>query len=724
MGVSDQLEAMGIAASDLEWLIASEKDHVATRVAYRLDLGGPAVTIQTACSSSLVAVHMAVQALLSGDIDVALAGGCSLHLPQISGYFHRPHDIFSPDGHCRALDVNAKGSVPGNGCGVVALKRLGDALSDGDYTYAVIAGSGLSNDGGHKVGYSAPSSAGQRRAIEQAWKRSGLAEQIGYLELHGTGTELGDGIELSAIGSLRGSTDWRRPCRVGTLKPNIGHTDVAAGVAGLIKAALCVERALLVPSINVSTVSPLLRLEENELEVQSGLTTWPDSEIRVCGVSAFGIGGTNAHIVLAQAPERPQSPSFTLRRETVLLSGHTMNAAQEMIRDFGLLGGAHSTARHSLTDIAHTSRVSRSGRAYRTYATVTSVEEMGDTAEFAPILHSPDPPAIHLAFPSNVPVNGLLLGATLASPLLEQLVADTLPNDFGTFLSQMKRVDEFSDPHDFLASTLGRRLTLALQVASYRALSISGASISSVSGRGIGRTAAEVCSGRLDLNDALELVVQAAPGGVATVLSHLGGQVGEAPVLCRDFDSAPRSEHSANVDLWRDSDLSVQPPVGITLLSNSSDARRVADGFAKSLAMLWHIGIDLSWTKGLVGSDSRVPLPAYPFDRSRHWLDFSYDKSRSTSKTQGFAPHADELPVHRTGASPAVGPVVASIFARLTGEDNVDENSNFFSLGGDSLGLVDVLDAIEERFGKVVELTDAIENPTVANLTYLIEREP
>lgn len=295
-------------AADFATIIGNDKDFLATRVAYKLDLTGPAITVQTACSTSLVAVHMACQALLAYECDLALAGGSTITVPQGAGYLHQDGMILSPDGHCRAFAADAAGTVFGSGSAAVVLKRLADAVADGDLIDAVILGTAVNNDGAAKAGFTAPGVRGQARVVALAQEVAGVdAGQIGYVEAHGTGTPLGDPIELAALtDAFRRSTKATGYCRLGTIKSAVGHLDTAAGVAGLIKAALAVRDGVIPPTLHAGQPNPALGLERTPFILADRRQDWPDlGGRRLAGVSAFGIGGTNAHLVLGQPPQGP-----------------------------------------------------------------------------------------------------------------------------------------------------------------------------------------------------------------------------------------------------------------------------------------------------------------------------------------------------------------------------------------------------------------------------------
>lgn len=290
-------------------LIGNDKDYLATRTAYKLGLTGPAMTVQTACSSSLVAVHVACEQLRSGECDLALAGGAALTFPMAAGYFHQPGMIFSPDGTCRPFDAEASGTFIGNGVGVVLLKPLRRALEDGDGILAVIRGSAVNNDGTDKAGFTAPSLAGQRAVIEEAMALAGVtSDRIGMVETHGTATPLGDPIELNALAEAFGrDTPRRHPCALGALKANTGHLDTAAGIGALIKAAFSVRTGLIAPCLHFRAPNPALEIDATPFIVPQALQAWPEGS-RIAGVSSFGIGGTNCHVIVEDVPE-PLKPA-------------------------------------------------------------------------------------------------------------------------------------------------------------------------------------------------------------------------------------------------------------------------------------------------------------------------------------------------------------------------------------------------------------------------------
>jgi len=290
----------------------NDKDFLATRASYQFNLRGPSLSVQTACSTSLVAIHLASQSLLSGECDMALAGGVTIELPHRQGYLYQEGEILSRDGHCRSFDAASTGTIFGSGVGVVVLRRLRDAVQDGDTIYAVLKGSAINNDGSSKVGYLAPSVDGQAKAISEALAIAGVdADSVTYVETHGTATAVGDPIEISALTSaFQESTDRRNFCAIGSVKSNIGHLDTAAGVASFIKVVQALRHKQIPASLHFEKPNPLIGFENSPFYVNARLASWesPDGPRRA-GVSSLGVGGTNAHVILEEAPAQPASPS-------------------------------------------------------------------------------------------------------------------------------------------------------------------------------------------------------------------------------------------------------------------------------------------------------------------------------------------------------------------------------------------------------------------------------
>jgi acyl transferase domain-containing protein/acyl carrier protein len=372
------------AIGTLQTTYANDKDFLATRVSYKLNLKGPSLTVQTACSTSLVAVHLACRSLLDDESEMALAGGVSVSGRQKAGYLYQDGGTVSPDGHCRVFDARAQGTVFGNGVGIVLLKRLEDALADGDTVHAVIRGSAINNDGAEKVGFTAPSVDGQSSVIAEAQAVAGVEPRsITYVEAHGTGTRMGDPIEMAALTqTFRAATPERGFCAVGSVKSNFGHLDAAAGVAGLMKAVLALKHAEIPPSLHFEQGNPEIDFANSPFFVNTRLRPWePWQGVRRAGVSAFGIGGTNAHVVLEEAPRvveqeaDAQTPDAVRKRdwEVLLLSAKSAKHLDEMSRRLATHLRENEGA--ELADVCYTLAVGRHEMSHRRAVVCESRED-------------------------------------------------------------------------------------------------------------------------------------------------------------------------------------------------------------------------------------------------------------------------------------------------------------------------------------------------------------
>jgi amino acid adenylation domain-containing protein len=371
-------------ASRYQAFLGNDKDFLPTRVAYKLDLRGPAVNVQTACSTSLVAVHLACRSLAAGECDLALAGGVAVRAPLKEGYLWEEGGIPSPDGHCRVFDAEARGTVFGSGAGLVVLKRLDDALAQGDTVHAVIRGSAINNDGADKIGYTAPGVRGQAAVVAQALAHAGVApETVSYVEAHGTGTTLGDPIEVEALTEAFGGRGRREPwCVLGSVKSNLGHLDTAAGIAGLIKTVEALRRRELPPTLHFATPNPKIDFATTPFFVAAERRSWePAGGPRRAGVSSFGIGGTNAHLVLEEAPA-PESPSPGRPWQLLAVSAKTPAALEQVAERLARHLEAHPEA--ALPDVAFTLLEGRAAHPYRRAVVAR------DPAEAAAALRDPE----------------------------------------------------------------------------------------------------------------------------------------------------------------------------------------------------------------------------------------------------------------------------------------------------------------------------------------------
>lgn len=367
----------------------NDKDFVPTRIAYSMNTHGPAIDIGTACSSSLVGIHMGCQHLLSYQSDMVLVGGVTVHFPQQTGYIHEAGSAYSPDGHCRPFDATVSGLVDGNGATAVILKRLSDAIADGDHIHAIVRGSAINNDGSDKIGYSAPSIDGQAEVILEAQAAASVhPDEISYVEAHGTATPLGDPIEVAALTqAFRSGTERKAYCGLGSVKSNIGHVDKAAGMAGLIKIVLSLQNELLAPSLRFESPNPKLNLPNTPFYVVNKLQAWPRVEgtPRIASISSFGVGGTNSHAILQEAP--PQAAGSESRLSQLLvLSAKTESALTAQANQLARFLSEHPTV--SLPDVAATLQRGRKRFAHRLAIVCSSVQDAVSRLEHAAHTHT------------------------------------------------------------------------------------------------------------------------------------------------------------------------------------------------------------------------------------------------------------------------------------------------------------------------------------------------
>ncbi|NUS87866.1 MAG: type I polyketide synthase, partial [Streptomyces sp.] len=384
-------------------MVGNDKDFLATRLSYKLDLKGPSYAVQTACSTSLVALHLACQGLINGECDMALAGGVTVKLPQAKGYLYEEGAILSRDGHVRTFDADASGTVVGNGVGVLVLKLLRDAIADRDTIHAVIKGTATNNDGSGKVSFAAPGAAGQTAVVREAHTVSGVdPRSIGYVEAHGTATRLGDPVEVSALTrAFRESTADTGFCAIGSVKSNIGHLDAAAGVAGVIKTVLMMKHRTLVPTVNHTTPNPAIDFAAGPFKVSTDTVPWTGEGPLRAGVSSFGIGGTNAHAILQEAPPAPVTGDAHRAQQLLVVSARTASALATAAQKLAThLDGDDPAA---LADVAYTLAVGRRAHEYRLAVTGSDRTALARALRQAPVPERPGPGEVSFVFAEDVP---------------------------------------------------------------------------------------------------------------------------------------------------------------------------------------------------------------------------------------------------------------------------------------------------------------------------------
>lgn len=834
--------------------ICNDKDFVATRIAYAMNLKGASLNVSTACSSSLVSVHFACQHLLTQQSDITIVGAVSVHFPQKVGHIYEAGAAYSPDGLCRPFDATKSGLIDGSGVAAVVLKRLDDAVADGDTIYAVIKGTAVNNDGRNKVGYTAPSIEGQADVISEAMEMAGVEpDTMSYVEAHGTATPLGDPIEVAGLTqAYRRRTKRTGFCGLGSVKSNIGHADTAAGLAGLMKVVLGMQHGQMAPSLHYKAPNPELHIEQSPFYVVGELKDWPrtGNHPRRAGLSSFGVGGTNAHAVIEEAPA-PAQGSVSRPDQLLVLSAKTPTALQHAIKDLHAHLKSHPQV--SLADVAHTLQVGRRQFNRRAVVSARTVDEalagLSDVKRLKTASVDDDGTAVAFMFPGQGSQH-----PGMAQALYEReesfrrdvdrcadLLAPTLGLDIRTLLFAEK------DAAARLQQTaIAQPALFTIEYALAQLWMRWGVKPAAMIGHSIGEYVAACVAGVFTLADALNIVatrgrlMQSMQPGVMVAVLHpepdvralLGGTMEiaavnspstcvvsgpaaaaaafEAELAMRNISSqrlhtshafhssmmepmlAPfiqalsqvrpsvpaipfvsnltgtwiTPEQATSPQYWADhlrhavkfsaglsqllrdtpsillevgpgralSGLARQlggesQPHTITSLPHASEARDDQQAVVGALGDLWLGGVSVDWQKFHAGERlRRVPLPGYPFQRQRYWIEpritaidgdpvavaAASDTTTANQSLERYArPDLDsEFAAPRNQQESAL----AEIWQELLGVNAIGIHDNFFDLGGHSLVATQILTRLKQDFGATIELNALFEHQTIAEL--------
>ncbi len=834
--------------------ICNDKDFVATRIAYAMNLKGASLNVSTACSSSLVSVHFACQHLLTQQSDITIVGAVSVHFPQKVGHVYEAGAAYSPDGLCRPFDATKSGLIDGSGVAAVVLKRLDDAVADGDTIYAVIKGTAVNNDGRNKVGYTAPSIEGQADVISEAMEMAGVEpDTISYVEAHGTATPLGDPIEVAGLTqAYRRRTKRTGFCGLGSVKSNIGHADTAAGLAGLMKVVLGMQHGQMAPSVHYKAPNPELHIEQSPFYVVGELKDWPrtGNHPRRAGLSSFGVGGTNAHAVIEEAPAQAQG-SVSRLDQLLVLSAKSPTALQHAIKDLHAHLKSHPQV--SLADVAHTLQVGRRQFNRRAVVSARTVDEalagLSDVKRLKTASVDDDGTAVAFMFPGQGSQH-----PGMAQALYEReesfrrdvdrcadLLAPTLGLDIRTLLFAEK------DAAARLQQTaIAQPALFTIEYALAQLWMRWGVKPAAMIGHSIGEYVAACVAGVFTLADALNIVATRGrlmqsmqPGVMVAVLlpepdvrALLGGTMEiaavnspstcvvsgpaaaaaafEAELAKRNISSqrlhtshafhssmmepmlAPfiqalsqvrlsaaaipfvsnltgtwiTPEQATSPQYWADhlrhavkfsaglsqllrdtpsillevgpgralSGLARQlggesQPHTITSLPHASEARDDQQAVVGALGDLWLGGVSVDWQKFHAGERlRRVPLPGYPFQRQRYWIEpritaidgdavavaAASDTTTADQSLERYArPDLDsEFAAPRNQQESAL----AEIWQELLGVNAIGIHDNFFDLGGHSLVATQILTRLKQDFGATMELNALFEHQTIAEL--------
>jgi len=856
----DLIEEIG----DFQAMLAREKDYVATRIAHKLDLRGPAVSVHTACSTSLVAIAQAVRSLRAGECDLALAGGAAITVPVRSGHLYQEGAMLSDDGHTRTFDARARGTVFSDGAGMVALRRLDDALRDGDTIHAVIRGVGVNNDGANRASFTAPSVEGQAAVVALAHADAGVdARSIGFVEAHGTATPLGDPIEVAALTRVfRATTADKAFCAIGSLKSNFGHTVIAAGVAGVVKAALALEREVIPGTVGFESPNPKLELAETPFVVSASATPWRRGVApRRAGVSSFGVGGTNAHAVIEEAPARQADP-VRRPRHVLFLSARSEGALEASARS--LADALESDAPPALADAAFTLHTGR--RAFRVRRAVVA----GDGREAAALLRKPagasarrtaaTPPRVAFLFPGQgAQYVGMGRALHQHEPVFRDALdgcAEALRSTLGCDLREVM----FAAGGDAEAAAATLRETrftqpalFAIEYALSRLWRSWGVAPEALVGHSVGEFVCAVLAGVMSLDDALQLVAargrlifglppgamlsvrlpagdlvsRLGPGlslassngpslcvaaGPAEAIAGLRARLEADGVACKELHTS-HAFHSAMMDeavepftrrvervtlrepsipfvstvtgTWITPEQARDPRYwgrhlretvrfaeAATTLASSADVllevgpratlatlvrqapldrarhvvaaslgdaeERAYDALLGAVGTLWTAGVPLD-ARAFWGDERRrrVPLPTYPFERQRYWVEPAARPAPALVAPSAVAPAAAAVPPlprenPNVPAHPALDRTIRllgdlkQVFEDASGVEiaDADVDASFLDLGLDSLFLTQIALAIHKKVGVKVTFRQLVEQtPTLRSLAERIDRE-
>ncbi|MEM7586222.1 MAG: alpha/beta fold hydrolase, partial [Acidobacteriota bacterium] len=846
------------AVGPFQLLISNHSDYLPTRVSYKLNLRGPSVNVQTACSTSLTAIHMACQGLLAGDCDLALAGGASVAYREAGGHIYMEGGIQTPDGHTRTFDADAAGVGTGSGVGVVALKRLADAQRDGDTVRAVVLGTASNNDGGARAGFTAPGVDGQAEVILAAQIQAGVdPETISYVEAHGTGTALGDPIEIAALTeAFRAGTERRGYCAIGSAKTNLGHLDAAAGVAGFVKTVKALEHQQLPPSLNFRRPNPKIDFASSPFYVSERLAAWPAGGTpRRAAVSAFGIGGTNAHAILEEAP--PPEPTSAAREWQILpLSARSQPALDAATAR--LAEALETRDDLDLADVAYTLQVGRQPMDHRRTVVcrdrddaIAALTGRRPRQVVSAVIHQVTPTLAFLLSGQGSQHPGMALGLYRDEPVfrqtfdrcaaalrevtdldLHQLIRSgsskaldqtriAQPALFAVELALARLWQHWGiRPQAMLGHSLGEYVAaclagvfspedgtrlvakrgqlmqdqpagamLAVSLAAGDAIAIAAEaevgllSVATISGpktcvlAGPSETVAAatdafeargVKSRRLHTSHAfhspmMEAVVAPFVAEVeqvdlrppripyvsnltgswiraeeATDPAYWGEHLQHTVLLDDGFNQLFTSEHQLVLEVGPGRHLTSaarQHPAKSSLCSISQSlpvpGSKQDDGAALLMALghLWTAGVEIDW-RAFSSNERRrrVPLPTYPFERQRHWVDRLTTQTGSTS-TAASVPEAavDDAATSAQTTDEASEPTadapagaseqaIAAAFCEILGVERVGRHDDFFELGGSSLSALHLPALLRTSLGAELDATALLESPTVALL--------
>jgi len=752
-------------SNNMQLIVENDKDFLATRVNHKLNLRGPGVSVQTACSSSLVAIHIACQSILNGECDMALAGGVSIKLPMSEGYLYQPGGILSPDGHCKTFDNDADGTIFGSGTGVVVLKSLNNAIEEKDNIYAVIKGSAINNDGAAKVSYTAPSVDGQAGVIVEAIANSGVdINNLSYIETHGTGTSLGDPIELSALNkAFHIFTDRKQFCNLGSSKPNIGHLDAASGVTGVIKTVLLLKNEIIPPNINYKTQNEGFHQEHSPFIVNDHAVEWKsEDKTRCAGVSSFGVGGTNAHIILEEVSDQRK---ISDKREWQI--GVISAKTNEALLDYCKKYIAYlEESNEDLQKICYTMALGREQFQKRKVLIGKDKKMFIEQLEDAVKQHVPyenqmkwknlnyvfDEEGIDSTIPEQWKVRG--------EPLYDAIMRECA--GYISEIVEKDRLDPTIDQSD-LEKIIRRLEKFTIQISIAKAMIELHVVPQKVTGIASGMLAALAVLDMINLKEAVTLRYYFEQKNQAEYdrvlkeiqLNHLnmqkttiqtlyvGGVVYGIHKEYIEYDHMIKNNGAGYVNKipleefnlffdGKENDVENESCNSIHMFYKTR-GKSTEEAFLQAIGLLWTNGVDIDWSKYYQGlTIQRVSIPTYPFQRKRYWIEPSSNNTETSAANQGKGTLRETNPNNEIQDMMLdqnemlveyIERIIASIWTEVIGVKEISSDDNFFALGGHSLLATNIIYQLEMIFSLDLTLEVFFEYPTVKELgNYILSR--
>jgi amino acid adenylation domain-containing protein len=706
-------------AALFEAITRNNENYLTTHIAYELDFKGPCASIQTACSTSLVAVQMACRALQVGDADMMLAGGVTIKVPQDEGYLYQPGLIVSPQGICRVFDEGADGTVFSNGAGVVVLKRLADAINDRDKIYGVICGAAVNNDGRSKVGYVAPSIHGQREVIEAALSEANLdVNSISYIEAHGTGTALGDKIELTALKEVFKFFTSTHSVGLGSVKTNLGHLDAAAGVVGLIKTTLAIDQGIIPPSLHYQQANEILASTDHPFEVVNEGRSWPiDQTIRRAGVSSFGIGGTNAHIIVEEA-QRSELQNFTKKPVILTLSAKTSTALTEMKNT--MCKYFQTNKNILLGDVAYTLNIGRKAFPYRWSAVIDSIQSAisalcsQDKAiennsrkdvffHFSPFL---DIDYVKILCDENI----LFLKYLNQS---FEIIRDSSASIFSAAIEKAI-IDGVLAQEYYPAFLCIINYVLALTWIAH------GVNPSNFLQDDTSNIMQDCLRGDLSLEHAINVISKKSLLEITEAWTF-------REECCIKYSS---KEKESNILL-----LDITIGGWLRVLENFDGKQKWqemsfsgSDAIEKTISALWSYGASIDWMRFYQDSiNHRTALPTYPFERQRYWFK---PKTTSSEINKNIGTHASSTyilnnrPEQRTpyrAPDSEIQEHITGLWQEILGIAPIGVDDDFYDLGGDSIHAQQIVSMINDSLSIDLSLANFFNFTSIELLSHIVE---